>query len=67
MSKEPNTHAETVMDALELMHLAATLLNNRDTTTMDRQRLGWLLKRSADRLGAVVDDLEYPGGERDRH
>lgn len=56
------SHGDIVMDALELMHLAGTLLNNHDTTQMDRQRLGWLLTRSAVRLGSVVEAIDH--GER---
>lgn len=55
------SQAEVIIDALELMHLAASILNNHDATSMDRQRLGWLLKRSADRLGIVVEELDEAG------
>lgn len=61
MNNTMSRHAEVITDALELMHLGASLLNNHDATIMDRQRLGWLLKRSADRLGIVVEELDEAG------
>lgn len=56
-------HSDIVMDVMELMHLAGSLLKDHDTREVDRQRLGWLLSRSADRLAPVIDALDREGGE----
>lgn len=55
-------HSDTVMDVMELMHLAGSLLKDHDITQADRQRLGWLLSRNADRLALVIDALDREGG-----
>lgn len=64
-SATASQHSDTVMDVMELMHLAGSLLKEHDTSDIDRQRLGWLLSRSADRLAAVIDALDREGGQGD--
>lgn len=57
-----NQHSEAVMEAMELMYLAGSLLKDHDASDVDRQRLGWLLSRNADRLAPVIDTLDREGG-----